>query len=460
MFTPLDERAKALDRQLVELGDAMVKQYGLGQEIPLEGVGVPRQEVICCIGRICNAAHEGRINATSVLLEGSRQVSGGARIELDLTALQNESKPFSLFPGQIVAVEGMNTSGRKLVAHKIYEGVANPVTKTPSKTLLRYYHDDAFQGGQPLRIMTVCGPYTSSDNLDYEPFLDLVNVINAERPDVAILTGPFVDTRHEAIRTGQTILKDVDNGTDIVVPYETLFAQKVAALLEDLFQEDEHFSTQFVLVPSLNDATAEWVIPQPPLKNNAATISDIQGSEGIEIGSLGLHHIENVNRTDQKMHRVHCVSNPCTLQINELVIGVSCTDTLFDISTDETNANLEPGSRLGRISQHMIHQQNYYPLFPPSMGVNLDWKKRSQWKMPCQPDVLIVPSKLACFAKTILSHTVVVNPGHLTRETTGGTYALMEVHPMLRDIVEDSGSSEVQLQHGAPSRTKVEIKRI
>lgn len=80
--------------------------------------------------------------------------------------------------------------------------------------------------------------------------------------------------------------------------------------------------------------------------------------------------------------------------------------------------------------------------------------------MPCQPDVLIVPSKLACFAKTILSHTVVVNPGHLTRETTGGTYALMEVHPMLRDIVEDSGSSEVQLQHGAPSRTKVEIKRI
>jgi hypothetical protein len=61
----LDERAKALDRQLVELGDAMVKQYGLGQEIPLEGVGVPRQEVICCIGRICNAVRCASVTALS-----------------------------------------------------------------------------------------------------------------------------------------------------------------------------------------------------------------------------------------------------------------------------------------------------------------------------------------------------------------------------------------------------------
>jgi hypothetical protein len=62
MFTTLDERADALDQHLVERGEEMVDRYNLGAEedgqgdvAPLEAVGVPRQETICCIGRICNA---------------------------------------------------------------------------------------------------------------------------------------------------------------------------------------------------------------------------------------------------------------------------------------------------------------------------------------------------------------------------------------------------------------------
>ena len=60
MFTTLDERAKALDHVLMELGEYMVDRYNLGDEedanvAPLEAVGVPRQDKICCIGRICNS---------------------------------------------------------------------------------------------------------------------------------------------------------------------------------------------------------------------------------------------------------------------------------------------------------------------------------------------------------------------------------------------------------------------
>jgi hypothetical protein len=63
MFTTLDERADALDQHLVERGEEMVDRYNLGAAeedgqgdvAPLEAVGVPRQESICCIGRICNA---------------------------------------------------------------------------------------------------------------------------------------------------------------------------------------------------------------------------------------------------------------------------------------------------------------------------------------------------------------------------------------------------------------------
>jgi len=63
MFTALEERAHALDKHLVDMGDAMIERYGLGKEdegneteiAGLEAVGVPRQEKVCCIGRICNA---------------------------------------------------------------------------------------------------------------------------------------------------------------------------------------------------------------------------------------------------------------------------------------------------------------------------------------------------------------------------------------------------------------------
>lgn len=64
MFTTNDERANALDRHLVEMGDQMIERYNLGQinEVDesadvagLEAVGIPRQDKICCIGRICNS---------------------------------------------------------------------------------------------------------------------------------------------------------------------------------------------------------------------------------------------------------------------------------------------------------------------------------------------------------------------------------------------------------------------
>jgi len=276
LFTTLEERARVLDNQLVEMQDVMAEHYGLraldyGAEneadnaekesddiAPLEAVGVARQDKICCVGRICNAAHEGRINATSILLEGTRFASSGARPEVDLSDMKSSKASFSLFPGQIVAVEGINISGRKMVASRICEGAAPEAPKSSVQELLRFHHDDANQAGMPLKIMTACGPYTTSDSLEFEPLLDLMNIVNTEKPDVVILCGPFVDLRQPAVRSGQVTLQ-FEDGVETVVPYESFFANKVAGLLEDLFSSEEDLQTQFVLVPSLDDATAEWV---------------------------------------------------------------------------------------------------------------------------------------------------------------------------------------------------------
>ena len=184
----------------------------------------------------------------------------------------------------------------------------------------------------------------------------------------------------------------------------------------------------------------------------------VKGGAGIEVGTLGLKRLEDVVGKG----RVHCLSNPCTLKINEVVIGVTSTDVLFHISAEETNANLQRGSRLKRIAQHLLQQRSYYPLFPPHANkpTNLDLKHMQEWQMPCQPDLLIIPSKLTSFASTVLDSTVVVNPGNLSRGTTGGTYAIMEIHPFSRETLENGGGDDVQLPHRLNDRVRVEIKRI
>ena len=183
-------------------------------------------------------------------------MSGGARINVDLSHLKKSKIAYSLFPGQIVAVEGMNPSGRKLVAHRICEGASHKANTSSVGKLREFHHD--MQDGEPLKVITACGPFTTSDNMDYLPFVDLMHVIMEQAPDVVVLIGPFVDMRQEMVKAGNTTV-ELEEGVQKTVSYEALFANKITALIDEALSMEEDLHTQFVLVPSVNDATARWV---------------------------------------------------------------------------------------------------------------------------------------------------------------------------------------------------------
>jgi hypothetical protein len=260
-------------------------------------VNIPRQDTVTVVGRVCNEAHEGRLNATSVVLEGCRSTSGGARINLDLEKLKHgdaqqttldvnsngssNDAGYSLFPGQIVAIEGMNPTGRKLTVQKLVEGALPPTPTTSAGELKRmWYGSDNNNDGKPLKVMTACGPFTTSDNLHYDPLIDFMNEIldQGEKgasssgggsgeggpADVVILIGPFVDVQHDSIKSGNVVIEtETEDGNVIkkTVSYEALFAEKISSIIEEvLLPEDSNIlKTQFILVPSLEDATARWV---------------------------------------------------------------------------------------------------------------------------------------------------------------------------------------------------------
>ena len=138
-------------------------------------VGLPRQNRVLCVGRICKEAHGGRLNQASVQLEGSRGHSMGSTIALDLSGLLgndggdvgdrgNREYGYSLFPGQIVAVEGINPSGRTMRVTRVIEGVVPPPlasieedaspTSSSLSSPVENCHDDRcalsiYQGAEP-----------------------------------------------------------------------------------------------------------------------------------------------------------------------------------------------------------------------------------------------------------------------------------------------------------------------
>ncbi|OPJ66284.1 DNA polymerase alpha subunit B-like [Patagioenas fasciata monilis] len=176
---PLDVREVMLWR-MEELGDALKRHHQLEDFAP---VTLPAQEPVTVLGQIaCDSA--GKLNAHSVLLVGDAAHAGGAQIPLDLSELTE----FSLFPGQIVALEGTNSTGRRMRVTRIYEGVPLP------------FHAPTEPLPDQVSVLVACGPFTPSDGVAFEPLRDLLDVIERDRPDLCLLLGPFLDARHEQVQ--------------------------------------------------------------------------------------------------------------------------------------------------------------------------------------------------------------------------------------------------------------------
>lgn len=385
----LSEASEILDDRIDEFATIVQDHHKLDDSAFGSAASQGTTEIVA-VGRIASDSPEGKLNAASMVLETSRRTGNGLRVPLNLDKLRQ----WSFFPGQIVAFKGSNTSGQEFVVNEILEVPLLP--NAASSTTAMEAHRNKLGGGPdamdsdsdplPLSVMFAAGPYTPDDNLDFEPLHALCSQAADTYADTLILTGPFIDIDHPLIATGDFDLPEEATYDADTATMNTVFKYLFSPALNRLTASNPHIT--IILVPSVRDVIDKHVSwPQ----------------DAIPRKELGL----------PKSARL--VSNPMSLAINEVVLGISSQDVLYELRGEEVQKGMMGQDLMGRLCRYLVEQRHYFPLYPSTdrkrlpktgteeavaTGAVLDVSYMKLGEMVnVRPDIMVTPSALPPFAK-------------------------------------------------------------
>lgn len=384
MSMRLSETSEVLDDRIDEFTEIVEKRY---PDLTLGSAAMQSTSEVVAVGRIASDSLEGKLNTASLVLETSRRTGAGLRVPLKVDLLPS----VQFFPGQLVALRGINASGEYFTVKEVLPiPLLPPAASTPGtmEAIRERLGDDA--SSQPLNVIIASGPYTADDNLDFEPLNELCRKAADEHADGLILLGPFLDLEHPLLATGDFDLPEIPGLDPDTADMSTLFRHWIGGPLQRLCAAVP--SITIIMVPSVRDAVSKhvsWPQEQLPRKE------------------LGLPK------------QVRMVSNPVTVSLNEAVMGMCAHDVLYELRKEEAlggRAAAEAGNLLTRLPRYLIEQRHFMPIFPPSsrevlprgggpdgvtpIGAMLDvsYLKLGEW-WNVRPDVLITPSILPPFVK-------------------------------------------------------------
>ena len=389
MAMHLSEASEVLDDRIDEF-QLLVQEHHKLEDSAFGNAASQSTEETIAVGRIASDALEGKLNAASLLLELSRRTGAGLRVPLKV-----ESVSHSFFPGQIVALRGINASGEYFTVNEVLDiPLLPPTVSLPSvidATNERLGFEDgdtAANPSQALNIMLACGPFTADDNLAFEPLHALCEKAASAYADMVLLVGPIFDIEHPLLASGDFDLPDDPNIQPDRATLTDAFRILVGRPLQQLAQKVP--SITITLVPSVRDAINKHVSwPQEMFTGKK---------------ELGL----------PKQAKI--VSNPANVVINDVVVGLTAQDVLYDLRRDELVVGRPKESNImARLPGHLIQQRHFYPLYPPTdrallprtgtaegvasgMPLDISYLKLGEWLIS-RPDMLITPSALAPFIK-------------------------------------------------------------
>ncbi|ESQ28529.1 hypothetical protein EUTSA_v10018287mg [Eutrema salsugineum] len=392
MYDRTEDRFNALENRIIRHADAFAASGLYDEQVD---PAVASQRSIFAVGMIC-CDGEGHLNDKSILLQSSAERTSGQRVPLDLNRLNQ----FSIFPGQIVGIEGQNPSGHYFTASKLVDSV--PLTVTTDVDLPPAKKQNLDQEVLPLAdesrektdvsFIVASGPFTTTDNLLFEPLNELLAYAKRKPPQLLVLLGPFVDSEHPEIKKGA-----------VDATFNEIFHVEVLRKLQD-YVEFMGSEVRVVLVPSIRDANHDFIFPQPPF---------------------------NIHIPDLE-HQMTSLSNPGTFEANQVKVGCCTVDVLKHLSGEEMSKNPSGATtdRMSRLASHLLRQRSFYPLYPPPESLPYDSTLAPKaLQISSIPDILLLPSDMRYFVKVLslgegedAVKCVCVNPGRLAKGEGAGTF--------------------------------------
>lgn len=379
----LSEASEILDDRIDEFAAIFQKHYD-SDDITFGSAATQSTSEIIAVGRIASDSLEGKLNPASLVLETSRRTGAGRRIPLKVDSVPS----LNFFPGQIVALRGINPGGDYFTVKEVLPIPLLPPAASSAVTLDNIAERLESSGtNSPLNVMVAAGPYTTDDNLDFEGLRELCQKAGDSYADALVLLGPFLDIEHPLLATGDFDLPEIKGVDPDTMTMTTVFRHCISTPLSRLAQAVP--SITIVIVPSVRDMISRHVSwPQEQLLKK----------------DLGLPK------------QVRMVSNPVTLSFNETVVGMCSHDVLSELRREEVlQGRPAEGNLLTRLPKYLVEQRHFFPLFPPTARANLPksgsdtglgtgamldipYMKLGEW-WNVRPDILIVPSMLPPFVK-------------------------------------------------------------
>ncbi|KAJ5177777.1 DNA polymerase alpha subunit B N-terminal [Penicillium coprophilum] len=420
MGMKLSEASEILDDRIDEFATIFQAEFN-SDDITFGSAAIQSTSEIIAVGRIASDSLEGKLNAASLVLETSRRTGAGRRVPLKVDSVP----AVNFFPGQIVALRGINPSGEYFTVKEVLPVPLMPPAVSSAATLDSINERLGGDGSPPLNLMVAAGPYTADDNLDFEPLQELCQKAAESYADSLVLMGPFLDIEHPLLASGDFDLPDIKGIDPDTATLSLMFRHCISAPLARLAAAVP--SITIVMVPSVRDALSRHVSwPQEQL---------LKKDTGLP-------------------KQVRMVSNPVTLSFNEITIGMCPHDVLSELRREEVlhGRPTENNPLLTRLPKYLPGSEGG---IATGAMVDLPYLKLGEW-WNVRPDILIVPSMLPPFVKVVDS-VLVINPGTLSKRRAAGSYAQMSIHPRL---VAEHEREQKQLSHNLYERARVDINRI
>lgn len=155
------------------------------QVASIYNVALPSQDDVWICGRVFSeSADSNKLNENNVMLQGSYVCSNSQSISLNLASCDE----FSLFPGQIVLVNGRNPDGKRFICKQIVEpGLLVPLTSTPSTNSTIHTIQVKLEPSENLTVMAAAGPFMTHGGVQVTNLNLLIDMAKAKNVHALIL---------------------------------------------------------------------------------------------------------------------------------------------------------------------------------------------------------------------------------------------------------------------------------